>query len=163
MLVKNGRIADDAFTPVADGAPLPDGPAIVPLARFEAEGEALLARAVPLGVRLEPDETPERLGARVHDLALVELHIPYFKDGRVFSWARLLRTRMGYRGEVRVSGHFLRDQIAFLSRVGVDAFVLSQNLSPGDIEAALHEMTNVYQPSVDGRKTIRELRDERRS
>ena len=70
----------------------------------------------------------------------------------------LFRSRLGYRGEVRVSGHVLRDQIAFYTRVGVDAFDLSQNLSPDDVEAALTEITDVYQPSVDGRATIRDLR-----
>jgi uncharacterized protein (DUF934 family) len=64
-------------------------------------------------------------------------------------------------GEIRVCGHVLRDQIAFYSRVGVNAFELSQNLSLDDFNAALAEIGNVYQPSVDGRKTIRDLRGER--
>jgi uncharacterized protein (DUF934 family) len=158
MLVKGGRIIDDPFQVAEDGAAVPDGPAIVSLKRFLAERPALLARGTPLGVRLETAESPESLGQDVHQLAVILLHIPVFKDGRAFSWARLLRTRMGYRGEVRISGHVLRDQLAFYTRVGVDAFELSQNLSLDDIQAALTEISNVYQPSVDGRRTIRELR-----
>ena len=159
MLVKAGRIADDPFTPVADGAAVPaQGAVIVSLKRFLEEHETLLRRGAPLGVKLESSESPEPLGARVHALAVVVLSIPYFKDGRIYSWARLLRTRLGYKGEIRASGHFLRDQIAFLTRVGVDAFELTQNLSVDDIAAALNEITYVYQPSVDGRTTIRDLR-----
>jgi uncharacterized protein (DUF934 family) len=159
MLVKGGRIADDPFTLVADGAPVPpDGAIIVSLKRFLEEHDALLGRGAPLGVKLESSESPEPLGAHVHMLAVVVLSIPYFKDGRIFSWARLLRTRLGYKGEIRASGHFLRDQIAFLTRVGVDAFELTQNLSADDIAAAVKEMSFVYQPSVDGRTTIRDLR-----
>ena len=162
MLVKNGRIADDRFTPVADADALPaEGEVIVSLKRFLAEHDALLLRGTPIGVRLESNESPEALGERVHELALVVLAIPYFKDGRIFSWARLLRTRLGYKGEIRVSGHFLRDQIAFLARVGVDAFDITQNLSLDDFNAALHEISNIYQPAVDARPTIRDLRAHR--
>ena len=31
----------------------------------------------------------------------------FFRDGRAFSWARMLRTRLGYRGEIRATGDFL--------------------------------------------------------
>lgn len=163
MLVKNGRMADDPFVVVPDGEPVPSGPALVSLKRFLAETEALLGRDAPLGVRVESAESPEPLGERVHRLAVIVLDIPRFRDGRPFSWARLLRTRLGYKGEIRVSGHFLRDQIAFFTRVGVDAFDISQNLSLEDFEAALQEIANVYQPSVDGRPTIADLRAGRRA
>jgi len=158
MLVKGGRIIDDVFTPVADGEPLPDGPVLVSLRRFQTEKAALLAHGHPLAVRLETADTPEILGEDVHKLAAIVLHIHHFKDGRAFSWARLLRTRLGYRGEVRISGHFLLDQIAFYTRVGADAFDIAQNLPVDSVKAALTEISNVYQPSVDGRRTIRDLR-----
>lgn len=158
MLVKAGRIVDDPFQAAEDGAALPDGPVIVSLKRFQAEKDALLARGVALGVTFETAETPEVLGPDLHRLAAIVLHIPTFRDGRAFSWARLLRTRLGFRGEVRVSGHVLKDQLAFYTRVGVDAFELNQNISQDDIGAALTEISNVYQPSVDGKRTIWELR-----
>ena len=158
MLVKGGRVVDDTFAAAADGAALPDGAVIVSFKRFKAEKDALLSRVHPLGVRLEAGDSPEALGEDVHKLAVVALHVPHFKDGRAYSWARLLRTRLRFTGELRVSGHVLKDQLAFFARVGVDAFELSQNLSLADIEAALHEISNVYQPSVDGQRTIGELR-----
>jgi uncharacterized protein (DUF934 family) len=158
MLIKGGRIVDDIFANVGDGVGLPPGAVVVSLKRFQAERDALLSRRSPLGVRLEPNESPAAIGQDLHRLAVVVLHIPHFKDGRAFSWARLLRTRLGYKGEVRISGHFLRDQLAFLTRVGADAFEMTQNISPGEIETALNEISDVYQPSVDGRATINELR-----
>jgi uncharacterized protein (DUF934 family) len=159
MLVKGGRIVDDPFVPVADGTPFPStGAVLVSAQRYLAETDALALRGAPVAVRLQSAESPALLGARVHRLAAVVLHVPYFRDGRAFSWARLLRTRLGYLGEIRVEGHFLRDQVAFFTRVGVDAFTFAQNISPDDIAQALGEISNVYQPSVDGRVTIRELR-----
>ena len=158
MLVKGGVAVDDAFVNVADGDALPHAPVIVSLKRFLAEHDTLVARGTPLGVRIESAQSPEALGAHVHELAVVVLVIPAFRDGRAFSWARLLRTRLGYKGELRVTGHFLRDQLAFFVRVGVDAFDLTQNLSLEDFQKALTEISEVYQPSVDGRPTIRDLR-----
>lgn len=158
MLVKAGRIAEDSFIPVADGKELPDAPVIVSLKRFLAERDQFLVRKQPFGVRLESGESPQELQPYISRLAVVVLHIPVFRDGRAFSAARLLRTRLGYRNEIRLTGHFLLDQIAFYTRVGVDAFDVSPNISVADIQTALHEISDVYQPSVDGRVTIRDLR-----
>jgi uncharacterized protein (DUF934 family) len=158
MLVKHGRMASDVFASVADGEPLPDRPAIVSLKRFLAERGSLLARGHALGVRLETGGSPEQLRGQLEKLALVVLHVPAFRDGRAFSWARMLRTRLGYRGEIRLTGHFLLDQTAFYTRVGVDAFDIAKDVPLDGIEAALNEISDVYQPSVDGRATIRDLR-----
>ena len=95
----------------ADDAPLPDGAVIVSLTRFQKERDALLARNAPLGVRLQPSENPEELGDDVHHLSLMVLEFPKFRDGRAFSWARMLRTRLGFTGEIRAVGDFLYDQV----------------------------------------------------
>ncbi len=162
--VEGGRAgaADDTFATVADDAPLPGaGGAIVTLARFIKERETLLARNAPIGVRLKADETPEGLGPDLARLSVVAIEFPKFADGRGFSWARMLRTRLGYAGEVRAVGDYIYDQIAYLVRVGFDSFDPSHPLSAEDFNRALAEMTNVYQPSTDGKKTIRELRSSR--
>ncbi|MBS0281991.1 MAG: DUF934 domain-containing protein, partial [Proteobacteria bacterium] len=102
--------------------------------------------------------SPELLGEDVHRLSLVVLEFPKFRDGRGFSWARLLRTRLGFKGQVRAVGDFLYDQIAHQRRVGFDAWEVANGFTPGDLHRALNEISNVYQPSADGRKTIRQLR-----
>ena len=152
----------EGFTPVADNDPLPEGAVIVSLARFQKERDQLLARGEKLGLRLEASESPELIGPDVHKLALILLHVPYFRDGRAFSWARLLRTRLGYKGEMRVTGHVLKDQVAFFTRVGVDSFDLPSPVTEADVQAVRAEISQVYQPSVDGRETIWDLRARRR-
>jgi len=158
MLVKDGQIAQDEFVSIGDGDALPEKAAIVSLKRFLAEKETLLARKHPLGVRLEANESPNLLGSNVHDFAVIVLHVSHFRDGRAFSWSRLLRTRMNYAGEIRISGHFLKDQIAFYARVGANAFEVAKSVIPQDIASAFTEISQVYQPSVDGRATILDLR-----
>ena len=159
-LIKSGAYATDSFTPVDDDAALPDGAIIVSLARFEKEREHLLERNTPLGVRLKSDQNPELLGDAVGRLSLVVLEFPKFRDGRAFSWARILRTRLNFTGEIRAVGDFLFDQVNYQHRVGFDAWEVPDNFTLEQFNAALTEMTNVYQPSADGKKTIRQLRAE---
>jgi uncharacterized protein (DUF934 family) len=158
QIFRNGRIVRDEFAFVADDAPLPDGPVIITQKRFLAERNHLLSRPAPLGLRLESAESPELLRPDLPKLKLIELHVGHFKDGRAFSWARVLRTRLRFAGEIRVSGHFLLDQIAFYLRLGVDSFTLAGNWSQSEIERATGLISNVYQPSVDHRPTIGDLR-----
>jgi len=157
-LIKSGAYAQDAYAPVDDDAALPDGAIIVSLARFQKDREALLTRNTPLGIRLQSHETPETLGEDVHHFALVALEFPKFRDGRAFSWARMLRTRLDFTGEIRAVGDFLYDQVNYQHRVGFDAWEVPDNFTIEMFNRALSEMSSVYQPSADGKKTIRELR-----
>jgi uncharacterized protein (DUF934 family) len=157
-LLKSGAFAADPFVAVADDAVLPDGDVIVSLDRFQKERETLLARNAPLGVRLQSSQSPELLGDDVNRLSLVVLEFPKFRDGRAFSWARMLRIRLGFKGEIRAVGDFLYDQISYQHRVGFDAWEVPDHFTIAQFQQALGEISNVYQPSADGRKTIRELR-----
>lgn len=157
-LIRNGNVIENAYTPVADDAPLPQGPIVVSLKRLRAEGEALFQRNAPVGVKLSSDQSPEALGSELERLSLVVLEFPKFRDGRPFSWARMLRTRLRFTGEIRATGDFLYDQLAHMVRVGFDAFELPPTIAPDQFKRALSEIPYAYQPSADGRKTIWELR-----
>ena len=157
-LLKSGAFAADPYVAVADDATLAEGAVLVSLARFKKEREALLARNTPLGIKLQAQDNPETLGADVHHFALIALEYPKFRDGRAFSWARMLRTRLGYKGEIRAVGDFLYDQMNYQHRVGFDAWEVPDHFTLEQFQRALTEMTNVYPPSTDGKKTIRELR-----
>ncbi len=157
-ILRNHRISGDSYSYIADDAAPVSGKIIVGLKRFLAERETLLLRNDAPGVRLDTSQSPELLSDDISRLSLVEIHIPYFKDGRAFSWARLLRSRMQFTGEIRLTGHFLLDQMAFFMRVGVDSFVLPENVSAADVESAIALIHDVYQPSADHRPTIADLR-----
>jgi uncharacterized protein (DUF934 family) len=160
-LIKDGAYAEDIYARAADDSPLPDGAVVVSLPRFQKERDAILARNTPIGIRLQAGENPELLGPDVNHFSLVILEFPKFRDGRAFSWARMLRTRLGFIGEIRAVGDFLYDQVNFQRRVGFDAWEVPDHFTLEMFQRALTEMTNVYQPSTDSKKTIRQLRAER--
>jgi uncharacterized protein (DUF934 family) len=157
-LIKNGVFIEDAYLRVADDAPLPDGAIIVSLSRFNKERDSLIARNAPIGIQLQSHENPESLNGDVNHFSLIALEFPKFRDGRAFSWARMLRTRLGFTGEIRAVGDFLYDQVNYQHRVGFDAWEVPEHFTIEMFNRALTEMSNVYQPSVDGKKTIRQLR-----
>lgn len=160
-LIKNAEFVENAFARVADEEPLPEGAIVVSLTRFQADRDALMTRNAPLGVRLASNQSPEALGADVHHFAVIELEFPKFRDGRGYSWARLLRDRMGYKGEIRAVGDVLRDQWLFMHRVGVDAFEVRPGTRIEDFRAALAEQTVFYQPAADRVRNVLDLRHAR--
>jgi len=159
-LIKNNTVVDDPYTLAADDAPLPQGAMIVSLTRLRRDREALIERNTPLGVKLASDQSPELIGSDLERLSLVVLEFARFRDGRPFSWARLLRTRLGFHGEIRATGDYLYDQIAHQKRVGFDAWELPASVTPERFARALAEITDAYQPAADGRKTIIRKRHE---
>lgn len=162
-LIKNNEFVESAFKHVADEEALPEGSIIVSLKRLQAERDALMSRNAPLGVRLTADQSPDMLGTDVHHFALIELEFPKFRDGRGYSWARLLRQRLGYKGEIRAVGDVLRDQWLFMSRCGIDAFEVRPGTRIEDFRAALSEQTVFYQPASDRVFNVLELRHKARS
>jgi uncharacterized protein (DUF934 family) len=158
-LIKDGKFVDDPFYFVPDGKAYPeDKGVIVTLARFQGEKDNLFTHHKLIGVRLASNENPQVLKADLPQLAAIVLEFPKFRDGRAFSWARMLRTRFGYKGEIRATGDFLSDQLAFMARTGFDAFEVRQDFTLEQFRHAMSEITANYQPAADGKKTIRQLR-----
>ncbi len=161
-LIRDGALADDPWVTVDDGTGLPmDGPAIVSLERWQAHRDELLGRNAPLGVRLKSDQSPALIADDLDRFAVVALEFPVFRDGRAYSYARLLRERYGYRGEVRAVGEVLRDQFLFMLRCGFDALEVKDENTAGQWREAVSEISVVYQPAADSRVPAWTLRHRR--
>ena len=91
-------------------------------------------------------------------LDLIALSFPKFRDGRAFSQARLLRERYGFKGEIRATGDVLQDQLLLMVRSGFDGFALAKEADATAFDAALKRYSVFYQPTGDGRRTVREAR-----
>lgn len=157
-LVKSGAVTADPFVFVADGEALPEGAVIVSAARLLSGDPALAAHRGPLGVAWPNDKDVGLLAPHLPRLALVALAFPKFRDGRAFSQARLLRERHGFQGEVRATGNVLQDQVLFMTRSGFDAVALEKDEDAAAFKAALGRYSVFYQPTGDGRATVRDLR-----
>lgn len=147
ILQADGTWRADLQRLVRDAAAQPIGAGdVVPLGAFLALApEARL----DVGVWLAPEDEPGRLAPFTSGLQLIAVEFPVFKDGRGFSSANLLRTRYGFRGDLRAIGDILIDQLFYLRRVGFTSFALRVDQDPDTAVAALRTFTDVYQASVD--------------
>jgi uncharacterized protein (DUF934 family) len=145
---QDGAFRRDSWIVAVDGEPLPEAPAILSRKRWLAERGALAGRKAPLGLRLDAGERIDDIAADLAHFALIALDFPKFTDGRAFSTARLLREKHGYTGELRAVGNVLSDQIAFMRRVGFDAFEVSHAPTRRALaEGPIAEVTLHYQPA----------------
>lgn len=158
-VLKNGVPQPNEWIRVADGEPLPETcKAIVTLERWQAERETLRQRNAPIGVSLKSDQSPLHLADDLDRLSLVALEFPKFTDGRAFSYARVLRDKLGFTGEIRAFGQVLRDQYVFMLRCGIDTIEPAPGKSLEGYAEALKEFSVFYQPTNDDRQTALQLR-----
>ncbi|MDC9728315.1 MAG: DUF934 domain-containing protein [Methyloprofundus sp.] len=146
-LIKNKAVTQDSWTFIADDAALNDDFNIVSLARWNQDRDAL-SQLKNLGLRLESDVIIEEIVADLSHFSLIELFIPVFTDGRAFTHARLLRSRYGFTGDIRVNGDFMLDQIFYLNRVGISSYVLDEKDDAEKAIAVMDDFSDFYQESV---------------
>ena len=158
LIIKGREITGNDWTVLRaaegeDAAALavPAGKVIVPLATWQAQAAALAPRraAGEIGVWFAPDERPETLKGELDAFAVVAVDFPKFTDGRGYSIAYNLRTRLAYAGELRAIGDVLRDQLFSMQRVGFNAYDVRADRSIEDALKGLSDFSETYQASVD--------------
>ncbi len=143
------RLETDALE---NGVPA-QGKIIVPLAYWQENREALIARG-DVAVWLAPGEEPKDLEDDLAALPLVAIHFPAFKDGRGYSYARELRTRYKFDGEVRATGDVLRDQLFYMTRCGFNAFEVRADRNIEEALQGLKDFSVTYQADVNDPRPI---------
>ncbi|MEX6503798.1 DUF934 domain-containing protein [Pseudomonas zhanjiangensis] len=127
--------------------PEPSGPLLLPLAAWQQrQDEATLKGERPSqhGICLAPDDEVEALAAYLPVLPLIAIEFPSFRDGRGYSQAYLLRTRLGWQGELRAVGDVLRDQLSHMRQCGFDAFAVREDKAAEDALKGLAGMSVLY-------------------
>lgn len=154
-IIKDKAVVQDDWTvlKLAEGetpemAVVPAGKFIVPLAVWEAQRTSLQQRA-DIGVWIASHERPEVLKADVARLPVIAVDFPKFSDGRGFSIAYNLRTRLGYTGELRAIGDVLRDQMFYMQRMGFNAFATREDRNIHDALKSLFDFSEAYQTAID--------------
>lgn len=165
LIIKGHEVVEDDWSvlrlDVAEGETAPDpaavavpaGKVIVPLPVWLAQRAALAARA-DVGVWLAGDERPETLKDDLAKFAVVAVDFPKFTDGRGYSIAYNLRTRLNYQGELRAIGDVLRDQLFSMQRVGFNAYATRPDRNIHDALKGLSVFSETYQASVDQKQPL---------
>ncbi len=130
------------------------GKIILPLSVFITRNDEIKARIAQgeIGVWLATHELLENLTqhqADLNALPIIAIFVERFADGRIFSLGNLLRTRFGFKNELRAFGDVLRDQLYFLKRSGFTSYLVRADRSAQEAIASLSDFTKPYQGAVD--------------
>lgn len=139
---------------IADTAIPATGKIILPLSVFIARNSEIKDRIAQgeVGVWLATHEPLENLTLQQADLnalPIIAIFVERFADGRIFSLGNLLRTRFGFKNELRAFGDVLRDQLYFLKRSGFTSYLVRADRSAQEAIASLSDFTKPYQGAVD--------------
>ncbi|WP_442782623.1 DUF934 domain-containing protein [Collimonas fungivorans] len=154
-IIKNREVVADDWSVLrlnegdsADSVGIPAGKVIVPFSVWNARRAQLLERA-EVGVWLSSDAQADVVKDDLAHFSLVAVDFPKFTDGRGYSIAYNLRTRLGYNGELRAIGDVLRDQLFYMQRVGFNAFAVRADKDINDALKGLTDFSEKYQTSWD--------------
>jgi uncharacterized protein (DUF934 family) len=133
---------------------IPAGKVLVPFTVWLANKDALASRVSQgeVGLLIATHEAIEDVIAEVKDInvfSLVAVFVERFADGRIFTIGNLLRTRYGFKNELRAVGDVLRDQLFFLKRSGFNSYLIRSDRSAEDALASLKDFSEPYQGAVD--------------
>ena len=144
---------------IADTVIPATGKIIVPLSVFVERNNELEGRIAQgeVGVWLATHELLDYLiqqQANLNVLPIIAVFVERFADGRIFSLGTLLRTRYGFKNELRAFGDVLRDQLFFLKRSGYSSFAIRKDRSAEEAIASLNDFSQPYQGAVDEPKPV---------
>lgn len=95
---------------------------------------------------LEVDAEPD---SAVANAPAIAINFPAFNDGRGLSLAVLLRTRLGFTGELRAVGDVHQDILHYMRRCGFDSYLLPDGRDPQQALRLLTPYSAHYQASVE--------------
>ena len=149
-LLKAHELTADPWT-VVDGTGDPSGVdhPLITLESWVLHSDKLGSVNTPLGIFLKSHQSPVELVGDLDRFSVIALDFPKLSDGRAFSYARLLRQRYGFQGEVRAVGEVRRDQYLFMLRCGFNAFEVGDEVDLSGWADAATEVSVFYQPGSD--------------
>lgn len=155
LLIRNGKETLDDCPILEDEALIPpNGHCCISVGRWERERADLLQFSGAIGIYLASTDDVEVLAHDVRRFQLVVLAFDTAGAGQHFSNAWLLRKRYNYGGEIRATGAVYQDQLFYLARCGVNAFVLDDDTCPEVFSRHLKGFSYSYQGAADDRAPI---------
>ena len=148
QIIKDRKIVENNWLHLDDQAQLIAGNCTVSLARWQAEHDTLNQHEAGLGLRLSGDDPLEEIVPDLSHFSLIVLMFSAFTDGRCYSFARLLRDRYGFKGEIRAQGDILHDQLFYMTQCGINSFEMAEPNKLASAMAAFDDFSESYQATV---------------
>ncbi|MCB1617030.1 MAG: DUF934 domain-containing protein [Pseudomonadales bacterium] len=121
---------------------------IVPYEYWKEHKQKLLGHKT--GIFIDSHEIPVFTVQELEQIPLIIINFPVFSDGRGFSIARILREKLGYAGEIRAYGQFIRDQLTYLKRCGFTSFQPGYSTDLNEMLKSINDFSDGYQSDSNG-------------
>ena len=155
-LLITDQLIEDRWHLLDDGTEIAESDnIIVSVERWQRDRDELTPLCGRLGILLKSNEPPDLIEDDIHRFDVICLDFPKFTDGRAYSYARLLREKYCFAGELRAVGNVLRDQLAFMRRCGINAFEIPDDADANNWPAAFNEISIRYQGANDNANVVR--------
>jgi uncharacterized protein (DUF934 family) len=148
QIIKDREIVEDNWLHLEDEAELVAGNITVSLARWQEQHDVLSNHEGGLGLRLTGEDPLEEIVPELGHFSLIVLSFPAFTDGRCYSFARLLRDRYHYKGEIRAQGDVLHDQLFYMTQCGINSFEMANPNRMANALAAFNDFSESYQTTA---------------
>ena len=130
VIIKDGAFQNDTWQA--------EGGSFTSLEELKSLGGKPENSNAPLGIDLEPSDSPEEVWPMISGIDAVRISFPSFADGRGFSIAKFLR-EAGFKGVIRAHGHVLCDQYPLAVRCGIDEVEIDAEMALRQPEEFWHE------------------------
>lgn len=155
LLDQTGRI-EESWQVIGDDDAVPaQGDVMLSLARFAADAGRIAGRK---GLLVPSDAALDAIALHAANVAVIGVRFATFKDGRPFSLGHLIRTRLGFKGDLRAFGPFLPDQALFLARTGFTSFNVPDGFDDGAFKRIMAGFSHAYQGQPGPLRTIASMR-----
>ena len=141
-------IIQDEWQLLQSGDPILNTKVILPLRDWLEKTSESEKATHQYSVWLAPDDEVEVLEPWLNCLPIIAIQFPSFRDGRGYTQAYMLRTRLGWKGELRAFGDVLRDQLSHMRHCGFTSFAVREDKSVTDALKGLAGMSVVYGTSA---------------
>jgi uncharacterized protein (DUF934 family) len=152
---------EDTFTQKQiDGTEIPaTGKVLLPLPIWLANKDQLANRmaAGEIAILLTTHEPIESLAEAfpdINNLSMIAVYVEKFADGRNFTLGNLLRTRYGFKNELRAVGDIMRDQLFFLKQSGFSSYQIKEGRNAEEALESLRDFAEPYQGNVDNANPV---------
>ncbi len=154
-MIKDGVLCENHWQLVPKGHPeLPGAANIIVPALLALEHQERIAQRNDIAVWLDSDEPPELIADQLPQYCFIAINFPVFSDGRGYSYARTLRQRFQYCGEVRAIGDVLLEQLFYLHRCGFSAFELREDQNIEEALLRFNDFSEAYQSGGDQLQSV---------
>ena len=159
ILIKNNQIVKDEWVLISQEEIFDENKyceeqnLILPLS-FWLTNRSFFIQHSNIGVWINSDEDPSRIGSDCNQIPLIAINFPIFTDGRGYSAAKILRDNFNFRGELRAIGDILCDQMYFYRKCGFTSYSVRGDTDPKKAIRSLNDFSMNYQAVSDHNQPI---------